>query len=274
MSPRAAPCRGPRGAALVAVLWTVAALTVLVGGVVQAQRGELRMAQATRSQAAAAALGLAATHRVAQRMVGGALAVQRLIAVDQPVGPQTIAVEVMPLTGLIDLNAAPQELLALLFADAGVADAAALARRLVDRRGGTAEAPPQPLETEDELLQLQGLDHDVHARIAGFVTVGAGGAGRVNPLAAPVGVLRLLARGNDAVAARIAADRDSGLAAIDTTRLESAFMDTAVGSRFRCTARVTLGDGSTYAVSSDLDLTPGLGAPWRVLRTRVHRITD
>ncbi|GAB1390521.1 hypothetical protein MASR1M6_27030 [Rubrivivax sp.] len=56
-----------RGVALIIVLWTVAALSVLVLGLVHAQRSELRLADATRSLTLDAAIGRAAIQLLIQR---------------------------------------------------------------------------------------------------------------------------------------------------------------------------------------------------------------
>ncbi len=60
--------RGARGVTLVIVLWIVAALTILVTGLVQAQRSELRLAGAARTQLLASAAGQAAVQLVAQQL--------------------------------------------------------------------------------------------------------------------------------------------------------------------------------------------------------------
>lgn len=259
---------GPvRGVALVTVLWIVAALAVLVTGVVQAQRSELRLAGAGRASLTGEAAGQAAIHVVLQRMAGGAPRVDRLTRTAVDYDGRTIAVEVMPLTGLVDLNQASAPLLAALFRYAGGLDepqARVLADALVERRA----AANGLLDAPEELLALPGADYDLFARLAPFVTTGSRGSGRVHPLAAPVEVLLFLAGGNAAVAQRIADDRDAGVAAIDTTRLEASFIDATVSSRYRFTARVPMLDGATVLVQRDVDLVapPASPSPWLTLR--------
>jgi general secretion pathway protein K len=257
-----------RGVALIAVLWIVAALAVLVTGVVQAQRSELRLAGVARASLVGEAAGQAAIHLVLQRMAGGAPRVDRLTRTAVDYDGRSIVVEVMPLTGLVDLNQAPAPLLAALLRHAGGLDepqARTLADALVERRTAGADAL---LDTPEELLSLPGVDYDLFARLAPFVTTGSRGSGRVHPLAAPYNVLLFLAGGNAAVAQRIADDRDAGAAAIDTTRLEGAFTDATVSSRYRFTADVPMPDGARVLVQRDVDLVapPAAAAPWLTLR--------
>ena len=68
--------------ALVAVLWIVAALSVLVTGMVQAQRGEIRLVSATRQSVQGAALGSAAAQLVLQDMATRTAPVGRMRRVD------------------------------------------------------------------------------------------------------------------------------------------------------------------------------------------------
>lgn len=271
--------RSSRGVALVMVLWIVAALTVLVTGVVQAQRGEVRLASAARERLLAEAAGMSAIHLAVQRVVGSAQPVDRLQRVAVDLQGVAVQVEVMPMTGLVDLNAAPEALLAELFRrSAGLDDGegAALAAAVVARRqGGDGPGPrgPRRLDAPEELLALGRVDPDLFAKIAPLVTTDSGGNGRVHALSAPLGVLRILARGRDDVAQRLASDRDAGLSGIDTTRLEAAFIDGTVGTRLRLSARVPRSDGTHWLVVRDIDLRPAPvgGLPWQILRSEVRR---
>lgn len=261
---------GGRGMALIAVLWMVAALSVLVAGVVQAQRGELRMASAARDTLQGEAAGQAAIYSALQRITAGGPGVTGLARMALPQGGLDIPVEVMPLTGLVDLNLAPAPLVEALLGTVGgtpAEPARAIAEALVLRRQAGAEAGGM-LASPEELLALPGVDYDLFARITGFVSTDSRGSGRINPLAAPLEVLQFLARGDQALAERIAADRDAGAVAIDTTRLEGAFIDASVSSRFRFTAYVPLANGVVVRVIRDIDTQPApdSAAPWRTLR--------
>jgi general secretion pathway protein K len=174
-----------RGVALIAVLWIVAALAVLVTGVVQAQRSELRLAGVARASLVGEAAGQAAIHLVLQRMAGSAPRVDRLTRDAVDYDGRAIVVDVMPLTGLVDLNRAPAPLLVAFLMQMGGLDepsARTLTDALVARRTAGADAL---LDAPEELLSLPGADYDLFARLAPFVTTDSGGGGRVHPLAAP-----------------------------------------------------------------------------------------
>ena len=183
-----------------------------------------------------------------------------------------IEVQIMPFNGLIDINQAPAPLLQRLFTVAGglTPDAAqALAQTVIqvrqqpDRRGRA-----QPFETEEDLLRVPGIDYDLYARLAGLLTADIRGSGRVNPLAAPMDVLVVLADGNIAQAQKIAAARDAGQVAIDTSALDARMLAIQPSRRLRVLARVPLADSGFMRVVRDIELdarTP-TGAPWLIFR--------
>ncbi len=265
-----------RGVTMVIVLWVVAALTVLVSGLVQAQRSELRVAAASRSALLAAATGQAAIEQAAQALAGRGVPEGRLSRLEFGQDARRVAVEVLPLSGLVDLNSASEALLVALFSHAAAMDegaARALAAAVVTRRQLSALSGPRRLEALEELLTLPGADPDLLARIAPLVTTDSSGSGKVNALAAPPAVLMILARGNAGLASRIAEERDTGAAAIDTTRLEGGFIDASTSSRYRITAIVPEPDGSRVFVERFVDLRPAEpgGPPWRTLRSILRR---
>lgn len=265
-----------RGVALLLVLWCTAALAVMVTGMVAAQRAEARLAIAARSQLEAAALGQAAILQVVQLIAGNPTPFDRLHRRTVDFEGHQTAVDVLPLNGLIDIANAPQSLLAdLLIYAGGLAAPAAgqLAAEVEARRRRIGpEGRAVGLETPEELLAVAGFDVDLLSRIASLVTVGSAGGGKVNPLCAPDGVLLVLARGNSEVAARIAASRDAGDPAVDTTMLQAGHIDGSIGSRYRFSARVLRPDGGVQVVSRDIDVRMPLvgGSPWRTLGASIH----
>lgn len=259
-----------RGVALIAVLWIVAALSILVTGMVQAQRDEIRLVAAARQTVQGSALGSAAIQLVLQQTAARSEPLMRLRRVEVSFGGQDIPVEVVPLNGLIDLNRAQEPLLAALFTVAGKlepARAEALAKALVAARlpGPLTQRGPR-FEAIEDLLQLPGVDYDLYARLSTLVTTDAMGGGRVNAMAAPVGVLQVLSGGDTEKAARVAANRDGGGTGVDTTDLPAQFMDTAASPRLRLVARVLLPDGRRLLSSRLVETgraTPD-GVPWRI----------
>jgi general secretion pathway protein K len=262
----------PKGVALVAVLWIVAALSILVTGMVQAQRDEIRLVSSARQAAQGSAMGNAAIQLVLQQMAGRAEPVTRLSRIEVGFAGLTFPVEVMPLNGLIDLNRAPEPLLAALFTVAGRMapdPAAALAKALVAARipGPLTQGGPR-FEAIEDLLQLPGVDFGLYARLSPLVTTDALGGGRVNAMAAPEGVLVVLSEGDVARAARIAASRDGGGPGVDTTDLPQQFIDTVATTRFRLVAQVPLPDGRKLLSSRMVETGKASpdGVPWRIFQ--------
>ena len=261
-----------QGVALVAVLWIVAALSILVTGMVQAQRDEIRLVSAARQTVQGSALGNAAIQMVLQQMAARTEPLARLSRVEISYAGLAVAVEVMPLNGLVDLNRASEPLLAALFTVAGKMApdaAAAMAKALVAARvpGPLTQRGPR-FEAIEDLLQLPGVDFGLYARLSPLVTTDALGGGRVNPMAAPEGVLLVLSGGDAAKAARIAASRDGGGPGVDTTDLPPLYVDTVATTRFRLVAQVPLADGRRLLSSRSVETgraSPD-GVPWRIFQ--------
>ena len=272
--PRPQP-HSQRGVALVAVLWVVAALSILVTGLVQTQRDEIRTASSSRLRLQADALGQGAINLAVQMLradVGGPERRERLMRMSIPYAGIAVQVEIQPLTGLVDLNLAPAPLLAAMFTVGGGLDAATaqqLAASVVAAREARPAGPPPRFQAPEELLGVAGVDYDLYAKLAHLLTTDSRGSGRINPLAAPPGVLLVLAGGDQAVAGRVAADRDANVPGMDTTRLQAALTDKSVTTRFRFSALVPFPDGSQVTVARDIDISPTADgtAPWRTMRT-------
>ena len=273
MMPRPQAAAGRhRGVALVAVLWIVAALSILVTGMVQAQRDEVRLASSSRLTVQGSAVGSAAIHLTLQQMASRATPVNRLTRVEVSYSGQNIPVEIVPLNGLIDINRAQAPLLTALLATAGGLDAeraGQLAQAIVAARvpgPGTQRGPR--FEAVEDLLQVPGVDYSLYARLSPLVTTDTMGSGRVNAMAAPEGVLLVLSEGDAGRAARIAAGRDSGEPGVDTTGLMTQFVDTVTTTRFRLVARVPLADGRRLLSSRMVETARASpdGVPWRIFQ--------
>ena len=263
-----------RGMVLIAVLWMVAALSILVTGMTRSVREEVRTLALARQSVEGTAWGDAAIGLVLQEMVSRpANAVTTLVKAQTVYRGASIEVEVVPLNGLIDLTSAPEALLANLYAVAGglpAQSASVLAQATVQTRGQRdAHGMQKRFEAPEDLLQIGGVDYPLYARLSGLVTADLRGAGKVNPLAAPLGVLTVLAAGNAEVANRIAQGRASGAAAVDTTALDAALVQSTFVRRFRLQARVPLADGTLLNVSRSVDLNVRGrgGVPWHTFHT-------
>lgn len=156
------------------------------------------------------------------------------------------------------------------------APAQALATALVEWRDGRpagdaagADARQRQFEAPEDLLLVPGVDYALYARLAPLVSADLGGASRVNPQAAPPGVLAVLADGNQARVAAYLGQRASGQPGLDTTGFQTAFIDTAGSNLYRLRASVPLEAGKMLHLTQDVALGSGSSriAPWRVLRT-------
>lgn len=265
--------RSSGGMVLIAVLWIIAALSIAVTGLTRSVRQEAALMGASRNALQAAASGEAAIALVLQQLLAAGAPLSRLQDVSVEFDQRVVPVQMMPLTGLIDINAAPPALLARLYAVAGglptgaaesMAQATVASREQRDSRGA-----PIRFEAPEDLLQVPGFGYDLYARLARLVTADVRGSGRVNALAAPAAVLAVLANGDAAVAERISSERQAGADGIDTTALDSSFVQLAPSRRVRLTARVSSSDGSVVDVERDVDLTPDRrsGAPWQVFHS-------
>ena len=266
--------------ALIAVLWIVAALSVMVTGVTSTVRQQIQVAGLQRDQASGQALGQAAIALALQAMQAAREPVPGVTSVSVPYAGQQIAVEVAPLNGLIPLNGAGADLLAALLRVAGglaPAPAQALATALVEWRDGRpagdaagADARQRQFEAPEDLLLVPGVDYTLYARLRPLVTTDQRGGDRVNPLAAPPAVLAVLARGDAALAGRIVAQRAASAVGVDTTGLDPALAGSSGSTYFyRLVARVPLGEGKILGFTRDvaLDSFSPRTAPWRTLRS-------
>ena len=262
-----------RGIALIAVLWLVAAMSLIATGIVQSVRGEIRSVGAQRHALIAVARADAAI----------LLALQNLQA--QPQGnssaSQTLGVEfegdqysvlVESLNGRIDINSAPIALLSALYTHIGGLDAQgaqALAQATVDTRElKSGKGARRNFDAIEDLLGVPQMTYDLYAKLTGLITADIiGGSGRVNPKAAPPGVLLVIAGGNAARAGDFAAQRDVNPNLMDTSFFDPAYIDAATSPSLRLQVTIGLADGASalrvWHVYWGAD--PHSGLPWRVL---------
>ena len=271
MRPRSEP-RAIGGIALVAVLWIIAALAIVVGGVQLSVRSELRIVGASRQTVESVALGEAAVMLALQDMVAVGERLTRQVVREYGYLGKTIPVEITPLNGLIDINRASELLLASMYAVGGGLSPQVAA----DLAGATVQARTrrdifgreQGFDAVQDLLQVPGVNYDLYARLSPLMTVEAQGSGKVNPLAAPEEVLVVLAGGNVSHAQAIRSRRDAGAgpSEIDTTVLNGEFISVSATTRYRIQARVASSDGGGVAVVRFVDLRPDSvsGMPWRI----------
>lgn len=264
-----------RGMALIAVLWLVAAMSLILTGVVRSVRTEAHTAGLQRQVTLASATADAAILLALQSLHAG----QK----ETPKGRQTVevtfagaihSVSVSPLNGLLDLNAAPVPVLADLYQYAAGLDpqsAQLLAQATVETRqikstGGSE----QGFDAVQDLMRVPGMSYGLYAKVAPLVTADLKmGGGRVNPLAAPYELLLVLTAGNAARAAQFVSQREADPNTLDTTFLKPALIEMTTSKSLKFQASIGLPDGATlqkdWLVYWDADVSSDL--PWRVLAT-------
>lgn len=259
------------GMALIAVLWVVAALAILVTGLSRSVRDEMGLVSLVRQGIVAQAAGDAAIALALQELAATPAAISRTLHANFVYRGVSMKVTVMPLNGLVDINSASIPLLSRLYEVAGGLSAEAsqaLAQATVTVRSnvGPGNAADR-FEAVEDLLRVPGLDYDLYARLSPLLTVYVRSGGRVNPMAAPLEVLTVLANGDGSVASRIIQERDSGVEGIDMTALDPAYTTVSSVRRYRVEARVPLADGGALRVVRVIDLGRNSrdGLPWRTL---------
>ena len=265
-----------RGVALIAVLWLVAAMGLIITGIVQSVRSEARTVGLQRQAVVANALADGAILLALQNMHAQQKEPSNAVQVI-PVQfeGQTSEVSVQPLNGLIDINNATPQLLAEMYRHAGGLNeqaAQALAQATVELRQLTSEkGTTQGFDATEDLLRVPKMTYNLYAKINGLITADLkDGSGRVNALAAPLGVLEVLTSGNVARAAILATKRNADSNVMDTSFLKPEHIEMTSSRSLQLQVQVSLpgGDSSqkTWLVSWGTDRRSGL--PWRVLGTR------
>lgn len=299
---RRRPPRRSRGVALIAVLWVVLLLSIIAGSLLLLTRSDLRLSRnlilSSRAEALAeggvdlAVLGLLDQNPDTRWVADG-----RPYRVETEFG--ILYVSVQDETGLIDLNAAPPDLLSGVFVSVGVdADqAVTLADRIADWRDEDDDPHPSGAEqadydaagldvrvgntdflTPDEIQRIPGVTSELYALVAPALTVYSRRPG-VNPASAPKLVLMALPGVDDAVADAILAAREEatangapaavagasfGAAAALLPGESRRFLTGGVSNLFSVRSRATLGEGATYVQEAVVELQPGANPPWRI----------
>lgn len=246
------------GAALVLVLWFVAALSVIALSLAGLSRSDVRGASLLASSARAAAIGDAGIQLALLEMDRDPQFIENGGQAEFVFDAQRIDVTVQPDTGFVNLNTAPVELLRDLLVSAGGLDlerADGVARSMDAWRGGDASGDlaaayeasgvafrPRGgrFESSEDLLQVLGVDYDLYARIRDLVTPYGAGSG-LDDRYASLAVLRVLAGDREGVAERILEERRAGQVGVDTSLLDQKHVARGSGTHFKINARFDLG---------------------------------
>ena len=224
--------------ALIAVLWIVAAMAILVAGMGQSVRQQIRVVASARDAVVAQAQADAAIQLTLQALQTAPQPPTAMQAHGVEFGGVPVQVIIQPLNGFIDIDRAPAPLLAALLEVAGglpAGQAETLAQTLVDWRGSRPDGAggPYHFEAVEDLLLVPGIDYALLERLRPLITTD-----------------------------------EAGQTGIDTTALDSRFLATGSTGRYRLEARVPAGEGRIEAFSRTVALGENpSGVPWRTLRT-------
>ncbi len=260
-----------QGIALLAVLWMVAALSIMLAGLQQVVRGEVRIAGQVRTNAVSTGIADAAILLTLQALdVDKGRPIKSVQTKSVSVFGTEITVQTIPMNGLIDLNNASESLLSDAFRYGGEVaeqEAQRLAKAVVAARivGGSRNASTQFHATED-LLRVVGLDYNVYARLKNCLTVDIVGSGRVNPLAASLRTLVVLTKGDHARAQQLFDARLSSPESMDTTSLTAAHLEMSPTNSLLVSAKIATQQETRLVRNWRVRLfSPAFGLPWRVL---------
>lgn len=303
--------REQRGVALAILVWFLAAMSLLVAGIVMQARIDIKLTQlqVARARAEAVADGaiqLALAHMM-QPLKADETPQQALQSMVYPLGGMNVRVDITPLSGLINLNQSPEELLARLFMTVdGLDERAAqeLAFNIVEWRTPGMHSNPdaeltaqdsarddsQPVdptdpgaprnrrfEANEDLLLVAGIDRRVYEAVQDAIYVSQEGQAGVDWATAPVAVLRGLMGGDAATAQALADSRltDAQEGLVAPSEMDLSFQEASVTSQFRIDATVEV-DGSVFHrrrwVSSGYAGADGL--PWSFFRTEGLRVVS
>lgn len=264
-----------RGMALIAVLWLVAAMGLIMSGVVQSVRKEARTTGMQRqiavAKAHADAAVLLALNKI-QVMPPDARSIVQSIPVQFQ--DMAVTVRVQPLNSLIDLNSASQAMFLDLYRyviGLEPAVAASLAQATVNTRDAkNSKNAVRGFASVEDLLAVPGMIYDHYAKIKNLLTVDIrSGNGRIYPVTASFGVLLVLTGGDGARAAALIAQRKNNPNLMDTSFLKPDLIEMTSSSAIQLQVDADMPDGSmlqrTWIVNRVEDTRTGL--PWRVLGT-------
>lgn len=287
-----------RGVALAMLLWMLAALSLLVSGVVYQARTDVQLTGLQRDQARAQAAATGVAHLLLRDLLlarnNGDYPGSAAFTVRYTLGGLAITARAIPVSGLIDLNQAPAELLADLFHYTGKLPRAAalqLAEAVVERRQPAGleigfdlsaedhHADSQgavPLRVIEDLLRIPGMTRVVYDRVRTAIHTEPGGQPGVDPLAAPSGVLRTIAQGDDRLVDFIVDARQDGPADASQwpTGLNLEHLASGMSTAYCLEIDVQLDDGRVAQQRIWADMASAAnGLPWRFTRVQPIEFT-
>lgn len=244
--------RTQQGVALAIVVWFLAAMSLLVAGIVSQSRVDTRMAQTHAAKAQAVAAGDGAIELMLAALQSKQLKSFRgrgVPSMEFEVGEHAVQVVLVPASGLIDLNGAPRDLLSKLFSTHGgveKSEAQLLADNVVKWRNqpmpGTRQAAK--FRSIEDVLRVEGIGRTLVEGIRDSVVVGRVPHQGVDWQSAAPAVLAVLAGGDSSMVSSLVEQREGGLVPNKTIPrgLNARFQSVGSGNDYRVDALVTVGD--------------------------------
>lgn len=272
--------RHQRGVALAVVVWFIAGMSLLVAGIVAGSRGDVRLAQIHADKARVTAVSDGAINLLVADLLDGYFSEggrQTLAAQRYDIGPQSVSVVAVPVSWLIDINAAPPALLANGVTATGAVTAeraGTLAEAVVQWRSGQSQTVrAQRFRATEDLLSVAGMDRATLDSVRDFLAEPAAGSGLSRP--GPPARQALEAVFNLSPQRRVAATVNAegsapGGAVAGGIQLAGNLARRA--GAYRVDAIVEM-DGKHWLRRRWIDPGPGnRGAPWRHIRTEPARV--
>ncbi|MBV9863381.1 MAG: general secretion pathway protein GspK [Alphaproteobacteria bacterium] len=278
------------GSVAILVLWGLALIFVLVSAASMTVRTETRIAgnsiAAARARYAAEAGTQLGLSRLLRRAQAGATGFDGTPQ-EWRDGATRVSVAIVDEAGKIDVNQAPLELLAGLFAAVGRSkeEAVLLACNILDRRGTAAPSCPEPAEGDpavrrrghrfaapEELTQVPGVDEATYAAVADFITV-ATGASAVDPLSAPRAVLLAIPGATPELVDTYLSNRETwrdmaGAGDVSGLLPAAPFLTASPGRDFTIESVATTSEGARFRADLQLRLTGTPTHPYEVIAWR------
>jgi type II secretory pathway component PulK len=285
MSGRAVAQAKQRGVALAIVVWFIAGMSLLVAGIVSHARVDTQMAQLHVARAKAAAAGDGAIQLMMADLATGKgpqPAAQGLPARVYRLGELEVAVNLVPATGLIDVNGASAKILAALFIIAGgleEAEAQTVADNVVKWRSSSAGSSGRSRKASrfaamEDLLRVDGVSRTLLDAVRDYIVAGAPSQRGTNWSLAPEMVLAVMQQA-DPQQAQAAVQRRGRLLQ-SATESGAGSRSPVTGDSYRLDAVVRYGDKAWLRrrwVDRRMSASSSL-LPWRMVRTEAPRVID
>lgn len=272
-----------KGVALAIVVWFIAGMSLLVAGIVSNASVDTRMTQLHVARAKVSAAGDGAVHLLLAELVSGIVpsrVLQSMKARQYRMGELQVEVTLTPVTGLIDLNAAPGEVLVALFvvaAGLGQSEAELLAANVVDwrrpaSRQGVENTGASRFREIEDLLRVEGVGRALFDGVRDYVVAGNVSSGGMDWTQAPPQVLSVLQQTNERKFAAVNRRKGRLAQAADAPGRPSG--GAGIGGAYRADAVVRYGDRTWVRRRWVLMASSGQSLlPWRVMRTEASRVT-